>query len=64
MITGPSYKYPVIGFTILNKNKQILGFELQGTFNKVRFKGVTPDIINTNLGFNITIGQPKKSIFF
>lgn len=64
MITGSNYKYPVIGFAILNKNKQILGYELQGTFDKVKFKGLTPDVVNTNLGFNITIGQPKKALFF
>ena len=64
MITGSNYKYPVIGFAILNKNKQILGYELQGTFDKVKFKGLTPDVANTNLGFNITIGQPKKAFFF
>ena len=64
MITGSNYKYPVIGFTILDKNKQVVGYELQGTFDKVKFKGLTPDVVNTNLGFNITIGKPKKAFFF
>lgn len=66
MITGPSYKHPNIGFTILDENKQILGYELQGTLDKIRFKGVTSDIIATNFGFNIQIGtsKPKKAFFF
>lgn len=64
IITGSNYKYPVIGFTILDKNKQVVGYELQGTFDKVKFKGLTPDVVNTNLGFNITISKPKTAYFF
>lgn len=64
MITGPQYKYPLIGFTIKDINKKTLGYELQGTLDKVRFKGLTSDVINTDFGFNIIIGKPKNIIFF
>ena len=63
MLTGPKYKYPVIGFTILDKNKQVVGYELQGTFDKVRFKGLTEDS-KYGYGFNFAIGEPEKAYFF
>lgn len=63
MITGEQYKYPVIGFTIFDEAKNIVGYELQGTFDKIRFKGITSDT-KYGYGFNIQIGQPDRGYFF
>lgn len=64
IITGSKYKYPVIGFTIFNNDKKIIGYELQGTLHKVKFKGLTPDVVDSNYGFNFSIGKPTKAYFF
>lgn len=64
MITSNKYKHPNIGFAIFDENKNLIGFELQGTFDKVRFKGITEDAKNKHYGFNLEIGNPQKAYFF
>lgn len=64
MIAGERYPYPPMGFKIEDENLQPLGYELQGTMDKVRFKGFTADVRNTSFGFNIKIGNPLKAFYF
>ena len=63
MVCNAKYKYPTIAFTIHDENKQIVGYELQGTLSDVRFKGLMPNT-KYGYGFNIQIKEPKKAFFF
>ncbi|MGO1653201.1 toprim domain-containing protein [Senegalia sp. (in: firmicutes)] len=63
MLEQGVYQYPVIGFKVKDALRNTLGYEVQGTLDKVRFKGITADL-EYGFGFNVIFGSPKKAIFF
>ena len=63
MLSEGPYKYPVIGFKVLDEDRVASGYEVQGSFDKARFKGVTTDT-KYGYGFNLIYGKPLKAIFF
>lgn len=64
MITSEKYKHTNIAFTIFDEFDNVAGYELQGTLDKVKFKGITEDT-KYGYGFNIrTSNNPKRAFFF
>lgn len=63
MISGGEYKYPSIAFTMFDENNKIVGHELNGTLDKIKFKGITPESVY-GYGFNIKTSTCHKRAFF
>lgn len=64
MIESTKYKHTNIAFTIFDEFDNVLGYELQGTLDKVKFKGITEDT-QYGYGFNLrTSNKPNRAFFF
>jgi hypothetical protein len=50
-------------FKIYNEKRELVGAELVGTLSTVRFKRIAQGT-QAGYGFNITIGNPEKTLFF
>lgn len=63
MIKGGPYKFPNAGFSIIDEKGNVIGYELQGTNDKVKFKGLTRDV-KYGYGFNFRNCKQSKYAFF